>query len=50
MSYHPIILNMALIYYNNVYLSCLFNCILIHGFIPNSLCVSTLIPIKNKTS
>ena len=27
----------------------MFNCILIHGFIPNSLCVSTLIPIpKNK--
>ena len=33
-------------------LSCLFNCILIHGFIPNSLCVSTLlhIPINQLTS
>ena len=33
-----------------VYLSCLFNCILIHGFIPNSLCVcmSTLIPTPKK--
>ena len=26
-----------------LYLSCLFNCILMHGFIPNSLFVSTLI-------
>ena len=33
-----------------VYLSCLFNCILIHGFIHNSLCVSTLIPIPPKKS
>ena len=32
-----------------VYLSCWFYCRLIHGFIPNSLCVPTLIPIlKNK--
>ena len=32
------------------YLSCLINCILIHGFIPNSLCVSTLIPIPKQAN
>ena len=31
-----------------VYLSCVFNCIFIHGFISNNLFVSTLIPIKKQ--
>ena len=44
MRYHPIIFNMALSYCMYI-ISSLFNCILIHGFIPNSFCVYTLKPI-----